>query len=101
VNQRSTLDRNKETFELYSKILARKPVHLGALVNKGLLCKIPAILSKRYNLYTTALEHHPDDTDVLINIGNITYKMKSFESAGEYYARVVEIDPGTPTGWYN
>ncbi|NJL77098.1 MAG: tetratricopeptide repeat protein, partial [Saprospiraceae bacterium] len=49
---------------------------------------------KQWKFSTNALEQAPENSYILIGIGDCLRKLKRFEQAIEYYKRVYELDSG-------
>ncbi len=69
------------------------PATSSAPIDSGSPALDPAVFRQREAQFKTQLESNPKDLDTLIQLGNLYYDDKKFDSAIVYYGKALDIDP--------
>jgi glycosyltransferase involved in cell wall biosynthesis len=64
----------------------------GLLTSMALACKYQGKIDKAVELNRRALAMEEDDLDALVNLGNIFYDLRKWDSAGTMYRRALSAD---------
>lgn len=72
-------------------ILKASPTHLGALINFAQLLIETGYQSAAKTAYLQAVQHHPGSMLARVNLGNLYFLERKFDSAKECFEQVIEL----------
>jgi hypothetical protein len=82
--------------QAYIEILHRDPTHLAALNELGTLAFSGGFRSAARTAYLQAVEHHPGDKIVRVNLANLLREECDLAAARLHYEAALAIDPDFP-----
>ncbi len=94
------LSRNAEAERAYLDVLARDPMHFGALTNLGTLLHVAGSRDVARALYTKAAVEHPHEPLAYVNLGNALAEDGEIDAAIATYERAFTEAPGYPNAHF-
>lgn len=85
--------RKEEALEQYTKVLARNPKHVEAMVNEGNLLNEMGKSDQAADLLAKALALRPNDALALASMGNVLYGEQKYAEASDMYRKALIADP--------
>jgi len=85
-----------EAERYYRKVLEAIPDHLIAGANLGACLIDRGWMVAAFDALTEAHEHHPEDPDILNNLGNALQRLGGTEDAAKVYRQAHDLHPAQP-----
>jgi tetratricopeptide (TPR) repeat protein len=82
--------------QAYIEILRQDPTHLAALNELGTLAFSGGFRSAARTAYLQAVQHHPGDKIVRVNLANLLREEQDFAAARLHYEAALAVDPDFP-----
>ncbi len=84
----------------YGGILARVPLHRGALTNAATMLYVDGRLAEALGLYRRAAEAYPNDAALQLNLANVLADGGNRAASRACYERALELDPAHAAARY-
>jgi tetratricopeptide (TPR) repeat protein len=88
-----------EAVEAYEKVTKKFPTYARAWNNLGLDHDLLGKGSAALTCVKKAVDLDPDNSEYLVNLGNVYYNAKKFKEAVDVFSKLVDQDPAAVFGW--